>query len=260
MASPGGPFRPALIVVDMQNDFCPPVCHQRLAKRDSTNSSLIQTGSLAVAGGRDIAALINHLISLPGFLLRVATQDWHPISHVSFASNHPPPDNKPFEDYVDVRNWVAGKQDETTKQRLWPVHCVQGTSGAEIIDEIDVGKIDLMVKKGIDERVEMYSVFADSFGNMTAGSGGVSHDLATVLKEKETTHVYVVGLAGDYCVKATAIDAAKAGFESYVVEEGTRCVSSQDWDAVKGDLYRQNVMVVSVDGEEVGRVRKIATA
>lgn len=225
-----------------------------------TNNSLIQNGSLAVSGGRDIAGLVNDLISLPGFLIRVATQDWHPTSHVSFASNHPPPDNKPFESYVDVRNWVAGKQDEITKQRLWPVHCVQGTSGAEIIDDIRVGKLDLMVKKGLDERVEMYSVFADSFGNMTAGSGGVSHDLASVLKKKGVTHVYVVGLAGDYCVKATAIDAAKAGFEAYVVEEGTRCVSPQDWDAVKGDLQRHNVKVISMDGEEVNRIRNIATA
>ena len=132
--------------------------------------------------------------------------------------------------------------------------------GAEIIDEIDVDKLDLMVKKGMDERVEMYSVFADSFGNMMAGSGGVSHDLAKVLEEKGISHVYVVGLAGDYCVKATAIDAAKAGFESFVVEEGTRCVSSQDWDATKDDLHRHNVKVVSGDGEEVGRVRAIAAA
>ena len=155
---------------------------------------------------------------------------------------------------------MAGKEDETTKQRLWPVHCVQGTLGGEIIKEIDADKLDLVVKKGMDERVEMYSVFADSFGNMTAGTGGVSHDLATLLKDKGVTHVYVVGLAGDYCVKATAVDAAKAGFESYVVEEGTRCVSSDDWDAARDDLVRHNVKVVSIAGEELSRVRAIATA
>lgn len=160
---------------------------------------------------------------------------------------------------MDVRNWVTGKQEETTKQRLWPVHCVQGTSGADIINEIDAGKLDLVVKKGLDERVEMYSVFADSFGNMTAGSGGVSHDLATVLKEKGTSHVYVVGLAGDYCVKATAVDAQKAGFQTYVIEEGTRCVSGQDWDTAKEDLHTANVKVVGLHGEEVQRVRAIDT-
>ena len=155
---------------------------------------------------------------------------------------------------------MAGNEDETTKQRLWPVHCLQGTSGAEIIKEIDATKLDLMVKKGMDERVEMYSVFADSFGNMTAGGGGVSHDVAAVLKDRGVSHVYVVGLAGDYCVKATAIDAAKAGFESYVVEEGTRCVSSNDWDAAKDDLGKHNVKIVSVGGEELNRVRAVATA
>lgn len=179
---------------------------------------------------------------------------------MSFASNHPPPNNRPFEDYVDVKNWVAGKHEETTKQRLWPVHCVQGTSGADIIDEINVDRLELVVKKGMDERVEMYSVFADSFGNMTAGSGGVSHDLANLLKEKRVSHVYAVGLAGDYCVKSTAIDAAKAGFETYVVEEGTRCVSSPDWDSIKGDLHKHNVKVVSVDGAEVRRVREVTSA
>ena len=198
------------------------------------------------------------MISLPGFVVRVATQDWHPTSHVSFASNHPGPDNQPFTSYVDVRNWVAGKQDETTKQRLWPVHCVQGTSGAEIIDEIDVSKVDLAVKKGMDERVEMYSVFADSFGNLTGGSGGVSHDLVTVLREKGVSHIYVVGLAGDYCVKATAVDAAKAGFQSYVIEEGTRCVSEEDWDAAKDDLRAAKVEIISANGKEIQRVRAIA--
>jgi len=152
---------------------------------------------------------------------------------------------------------VAGKQDETTKQRLWPVHCVQGTSGAVIINDINISKLDLTVKKGMDERVEMYSAFADSFGNMTASSGGVSHDLATLLKKEGVSHIYVVGLAGDYCVKATAVDAAKAGFKSYVVEEGTKCVSSQDWDAVKSDLHKHNVKVISADGAEIGRVRDI---
>ena len=189
--------------------------------------------------------MINELIALPGFKFRVTTQDWHPSSHVSFACNHPGPENKPFEDYVDVQNWVAGKQEETTKQRLWPVHCVQGTAGANIIDEIDTSKIDVNVKKGMDERVEMYSVFTDSFGNMTAGSGGVSHDLAAVMKEQAISHAYVVGLAGDYCVKATAIDAARAGFESYIIDEATRCVARDDWDTVKKDLREHHVKVIS---------------
>ena len=158
---------------------------------------------------------------------------------------------------MDVKNWVAGKEDETTKQRLWPAHCVQGTEGADIIDEIDQTKIDLHVKKGMDERVEMYSVFADSFGNMTGGDGGVSHDLVRLLKEKEITDVFVVGLAGDYCVKCTAVDAAKAGFETYVLEEGTKCVSAGDWNAAKDELQSSKVRTVSQNSEEMQRVRQL---
>ena len=89
------------------------------------------------------------------------------------------------------------------KQRLWPVHCVQSTPGSDIIDEIDMSKVDLVIHKGMDARVEMYSAFSDSFGNLTAGQGGVSHDLESILKEKGISHVYVVGLAGDYCVKVS---------------------------------------------------------
>lgn len=102
-----------------------------------------------------------------------------------------------------MKNVVGGKPEQTMKQRLWPVHCVQGTPGSNIIDEIEMSKVDLLIQKGMDARVEMYSAFSDSFGNMTAGQGGVSEDLESVLKEKGITHVYVVGLAGDYCVKVS---------------------------------------------------------
>lgn len=233
-------FKPALIVVDMQNDFCPP------------------DGSLAVAGGRDLAALINDLLSLPGFAMRVATQDFHPSTHVSFASNHAPPNNLPFESFIDMKNHVGGKPEESMKQRLWPVHCVQGTFGAEIIDEIDKSRVDLIIQKGMDERVEMYSAFSDSFGNMTAGLGGVSHDLASVLHQKNISHVYVVGLAGDYCVSATAMGAAKAGFDSYVIEEGQKCVAQEQvWAETKQELRENDVRVISINGEELKRVKNL---
>lgn len=137
------------------------------------------------------------------------------------------------------------------------MHCVQDTPGAEIIQELDSTKLDMMVKKGMDERVEMYSVFADSFGNLTGGNGGVSHDLASLLRERSVTHVYVVGLAGDYCVKATAIDAARAGFESYVIEEGTKCVSEQDWENAKEEMQRHHVDVVTESSKPVTRVRAL---
>lgn len=133
--------------------------------------------------------------------MKVATKDYHPADHISFASNHT--DAKPFETFIDVKNHVGGKPEEAMKQRLWPVHCVQGTSGSDIIDEINMTKVDLVIQKGMDARVEMYSAFSDSFGNLTAGQGGVSHDLESIFTEKGITHVYVVGLAGDYCVKVS---------------------------------------------------------
>ncbi|KAL6253335.1 NAD(+) salvage pathway protein [Rhinocladiella similis] len=229
-------FRPALIVVDMQNDFCPP------------------DGSLAVAGGRDIVPLINRLLGSRKFVTKVATQDWHPRDHISFATNHPPPNNKPFECFVDMQNLVANKPAHTMKQRLWPVHCVQQTKGAETLDEIDLSEVNAIVHKGMDSRVEMYSAFSDSFGNMTAGAGGVNIDLAAFLKERQTTHVYVVGLAGDYCVKETALGAARAGFTTYLIEEAQKCVDPSSWSDIKAELSQGSVSLISIDSDESRRV------
>ncbi|KAK6387093.1 NAD(+) salvage pathway protein [Exophiala oligosperma] len=229
-------FRPALIVVDMQNDFCPP------------------DGSLAVTGGRDIVPLINRLLGSPRFVVKVATQDWHPRDHISFATNHPPPNNKPFESFVNMQNLVANKPEQTMKQRLWPVHCVQQTKGAEILKEIDLSKLNATVHKGMDSRVEMYSAFSDSFGNMTAGAGGVDIDLAALLTERQVTHVYVAGLAGDYCVKDTALGAAKAGFTTYLIEEAQRCVDPSSWSDIKAELARGSVSLISIDSDESRRV------
>jgi nicotinamidase-related amidase len=184
----------------------------------------------------------------------VATQDFHPKDHVSFASNHQPPFNKPFESFIDVKNLLGSKPEQTMKQRLWPVHCVQGTKGCDLLDELDSGKVDFVVKKGMDSEVEMYSAFADSFGNRTAGTGSVSHDLASELKSRGILHVYVVGLAGDYCVRDTAVGAARAGFTTYVIEEGQRCVDPNTWNDVKESLRQNSVSVVSISGSEVARV------
>jgi nicotinamidase-related amidase len=189
-------FRPALIVVDMQNDFCPPVWNFQSSFAIFIFANWSQDGSLAVSGGRDLIPLINKLLASPHFVLKVATQDWHPADHISFAANHPDPNNKPFESFVDVHNLVGKKPEQTMKQRLWPVHCVQGTKGAEIIDGLDVSDVRFSVKKGQDPQVEMYSAFSDSFGNLTYGAGGVSHNLAEELAAEQITHVYVVGIAG----------------------------------------------------------------
>ncbi|KAI1619728.1 isochorismatase family hydrolase [Exophiala viscosa] len=229
-------FKPALIVVDMQNDFCPP------------------DGSLAISGGKDIVPLINRLVASPVFVLKIATQDWHPQDHVSFATNHPAPNNKPYKSFIDVENIVGNKPEQTMKQRLWPVHCVQHTKGADIIGEIDQSKIDIIVKKGMDSRVEMYSAFTDSFGNLTAGSGGVNIDLGEALKTQQITHCFVVGLAGDYCVKDTALGSARAGFVTYLVEDAQKCGNPEGWSEVKAELLKGSVAVINSASEEARRV------
>lgn len=140
------------------------------------------------------------------------------------------------------------------KQRLWPVHCVQDTTGAAIVDGVLTDKVDLFIKKGMDSRVEMYSAFADSFGNLTAGTGGVSDDLDKILKRQGIIRVFVVGVAGDYCVKYTALDAAKAGFEVYVIEDAQRCVDPAGWDGVKKELAEASIRVVTMTSKEVERI------
>ncbi|GAM85412.1 hypothetical protein ANO11243_034190 [Dothideomycetidae sp. 11243] len=224
-------FRPALVIVDFQNDFCPP------------------DGALAVEGGRDIAPIVNSLLDLP-FTLRVATKDFHPHDHVSFASNHPPPDNKPFESVLTVPN--PHNPDETQQVRLWPVHCVQGTKGSDLVTELNVSKCHHIVEKAQDARVEMYSAFAAPFSDPPVAVSG----LADMLKARDVTHVYTVGLAYDYCVKCTAIDSVKAGFTTYLVKDASRAVHQDDdqaIQAVEDEMRQHHVQLVTSDGPEVER-------
>ncbi|KAL4930008.1 nicotinamidase [Aspergillus undulatus] len=227
-------MKAALIVVDMQEDFCPP------------------NGALAVQGARKIAPTINSLLAHPGFAVRVASQDYHPPDHISFATNHPFPNNRPFESSITMTNPAPGKQTETKQQVLWPVHCVQQSSGAEIIPELDTTRIDLFVKKGMDPRVEMYSAFADAFGNHDPAIVSVNTDLRTFLVSRGITDVFVVGVAGDYCVKHTALDAVTAGFRSHVVQDATECViPGSGWKATTRELASAGVVVVRSDSPEI---------
>ncbi len=203
-------------------------------------------------GGRDIASVVNELLSIP-FVVKVATKDFHPEDHISFASNHPPPNNVPFVTEITIANPYNLTETETT--RLWPDHCVQGTKGAELVPELDASKVQHIIEKGQDKRVEMYSAFAAPFSNPVVSRSG----LADTLKEAGVTHVYVVGLAMDYCVKFTALDAAKEGFSTYVVHEGTKAVDPTNWDNVRTQLERAGVKMVSAGGEEVGEVKKLAS-
>lgn len=222
-------FKPALIVVDLQEDFCPP------------------SGSLAVAEGRDIAPLVNNLLALPSFVIRIATQDWHPTDHISFAPNHK--DRQPFVDFATITN--PENDSESYETRLWPIHCVQHTKGAEIIPEMDTDKVDQVLKKGTDKRVEMYSAFYPPLESPRVGDSG----LAKTMRERGVTHAYVVGLAFDYCVKSTALDAAKEGFTTYVIGEATRAVDPATWAQTTAELARAGVQVVGVDGAEVARLK-----
>ncbi|CZR55261.1 related to pyrazinamidase/nicotinamidase [Phialocephala subalpina] len=221
-------FKPALIIVDLQEDFCPP------------------NGSLAVPNGRDIIPTVNSLLNLP-FALKIATKDWHPSDHISFAANHP--GKQPFSDFATIIN--PNNPEEKYDSRLWPVHCVQNTPGAELISELDVGKVDKVIEKGQQKEVEMYSAFYDPLKSPRCSDSG----LAKVLREERVTDVYCVGLAFDYCVKATAVDAGKEGFRTWVVREGTRGVDAEGWERVEGELKGEGVSCVDFGGEEVGWVR-----
>lgn len=211
-----------------------------------------------MTGARELSTLINEIASYPAWSIRVATQDWHPKSHISFASNHSAPNNVPFNSRTTVKN--PHNPSETRPQRLWPDHCIQGSTGAEIIQEIDKQLFDLFVKKGMNMDIEMYSAFADGFDNMDCiHFGGVDVDLANRLYEAGITDVYCVGVAGDYCVKDTAISAAKAGFKSFVIEDLIRCVDPEDgWPRTKTDLKASNVTLITTESEEVKRLRKVS--
>ena len=129
---------------------------------------------------------------------------------------------------------------------------MQGSKGAELIPELDISRIDHVVEKGQDKRVEMYSAFADPFETHVSKSG-----LEDLLKTAGITHVFCVGLAMDYCVKFTALDASKAGFTTYVISEGTRAVDSAQWDTVVNELQASNVKMIKADSAEVERVRTL---
>ncbi|KAF8537092.1 Isochorismatase-like protein [Trichophaea hybrida] len=231
---PPTPFTPALLVVDLQRDFfrhppCPRCPLHHHPHKHPPHAS---------------------------FHLKLATKDWHPTNHISFASNHPssPP---PFTSSTTITHPLDPSRSYTST--LWPVHCVQNTPGSELAEGLDIARLDDMVCKGTDPRVEMYSAFCDPFHWGAGEGGGVSDSgLAGRLKERGVTDVYVAGLAMDYCVKATAEDAVRFGFRVWVVREGTRAVGGVE-GARKAEAEMEEVGVRCVDlgGEEVGWVRNL---
>ncbi len=191
--------------------------------------------------GRTIAPKINALLSLP-FGLRIATRDWHPAHHVSFASSHE--GSQPFTSTHTINDPDTGASYTTT---LWPDHCVADTPGAQLVPELDSSAVQLVIDKGKVQDREMYSAFYDPFKHEDSG-------LASMLWVNGVTHVYVVGLAFDYCVKATAEHAAEEGYTTYVIEDATKAVFPDKWDETVKGLEAKGVKIIKSDGEELRRV------
>ena len=172
------------------------------------------------------------------------------MDHVSFETSHPPPDNKPLKSYTKIANPFDSS--EILEIPIWPVHCVQGTKGADLVPELNISKFDKIMKKGMDKRVEMFSGFADCFGNKTEAA---SFDLTEELQKAAISHVYVVGVAGDYCVRNSAIDAKKAGFTVLVVEEAVRSVDAgeQGWGSTRTEFQQLGIDTISINSDAVPR-------
>ncbi len=174
-----------LILVDIQNDFVP-------------------GGALPVKEGDQIVPIVNRLQSR--FDLVVATQDWHPLNHGSFAANHP---GKKPGDVIEL---------DGLQQILWPVHCVQNTPGAALVPSLGASRVARIFQKGTDPEIDSYSGFFDNDHRKATGLG-------EWLKAKSVSEVYICGLATDYCVKFTALDAVQLGFKTHLIEDACRGVN-----------------------------------
>jgi nicotinamidase/pyrazinamidase len=201
----------ALIVVDVQNDFMP-------------------GGALPVCEGDLVVPLANRLMHRSPLV--VATQDWHPANHGSFAANHA---GKKPGDVVDLHG---------LPQVLWPVHCVQDTPGAAFHRDVDVQRIVQVFRKGTDPLVDSYSGFFDNGRRKATGLG-------EFLKGRGVDEVHVLGLATDYCVKFTALDACSLGFRTHLVEDACRGVDLKPGDVERAVVEMREAGVVVVRSAEV---------
>jgi nicotinamidase/pyrazinamidase len=194
-----------LVIVDVQNDFMP-------------------GGQLEVPGGNMIVPVINRLQK--PFDLIVATQDWHPQNHKSFASNHP--DKKPFEKII-----LNGLD-----QILWPDHCVQGSSGADFHPGLETDRIAAVFRKGMDPETDSYSGFYDNGHRISTGMSGY-------LKDKGINDIYFCGLAADICVYYTIKDAIKEGFSATLIEDASRPLNRDDFITIKEELRNLGVRIIN---------------
>jgi len=198
----------ALLIIDVQNDFCP-------------------GGALAVPGGDAVVPVINRV--LPAFETALLTQDWHPRDHRSFAANHD--GAAPF----SMTEMAYGPQ------ALWPVHCVQGTPGAAFHAGLETDRADLIVRKGFRSEIDSYSAFFENDRKTVTG-------LAGYLREREIDKLVLAGLALDFCVYYSAVDAARLGFDVRVIEDACRAIDLDgSLAAARADMAGHGVRMVTSD-------------
>ena len=196
------------LVIDVQNDFCP-------------------GGALAVPDGDQVVPIINRLMAAFDHVL--LTQDWHPRGHGSFASSHA--GRQPFET-VEMPYGA---------QTLWPDHCVQGTPGAAFHDALDTDRAELIVRKGFDPAIDSYSAFYENDRKTATGLSGY-------MKTRGFRRVFAAGLATDFCVHFSAVDAAREGFEILVIEDACRAIDLEgSLAAARGAMTEAGVRMVGAD-------------
>ena len=202
----------ALILVDLQNDFLP-------------------GGALPVPAGDEVVPVANQLLGQ--FEVVVATQDWHPADHASFAVNHP---GKSLGDTIELNG---------LPQVLWPIHCVQGTYGARLVAGLNQAQIGRIFQKGTDSLLDSYSGFFDNGRKKSTGLG-------EFLWQEGISGCFIMGLATDYCVKFTALDARLFGLSTFLVLDGCRGVQLQAGDVEKAIHEMAGAGVEFVNSQEIG--------
>jgi len=201
----------ALILVDLQNDFLP-------------------GGALAVPEGDQVIKVANRLI--PKFDLVIATQDYHPANHQSFASQH---FGKETGEVIQL---------EDLEQILWPDHCIEGTAGAEFASNLLTEQINQIVPKGTDPRIDSYSGFYDNGHRQVTGL----HDL---LQSHNIRKLFIMGLATDYCVKYTVLDALQLRYEVHLIQDGCRGVNLSEGDVIKAIQQMQTAGAAIINSDEI---------
>ncbi|MFW6370670.1 MAG: bifunctional nicotinamidase/pyrazinamidase [Bacteroidota bacterium] len=194
-----------LIITDIQLDFLP-------------------GGALAVPKGDEIIPIVNKIQEK--FELVVATQDWHPRNHISFASNHE--NKKPLEKI----NWRG------IEQILWPDLCVQGSDGAEFHPQLEIKPVEAIFRKGMDREIDSYSAFYDNKHQKNTG-------LAGYLRERKANHLFFCGLAADFCVYFSILDALKEGFSATLIEDATKPIDKDNFENIKKELIEKGCKIIT---------------